>query len=263
MKKLFLASVAVIALVAGAASAADLTTKPVYKAPRSAVAPIAVLYNWSGFYIGGDVGWQGSRIGLSRADPLGSLTYAPHHDSFAFGGFLGAQRQFGQLVLGVEGGYLAANGQASLGSTPSISIFIPSGTGTAQAKLRDIWSAGGRIGWAIGNWMPYITGGYANSSFEFDAQTFAGSGHISEQARATAGGGYIGGGIDWALFNTWILGVEYRHYGFSTKTVTATQINAVGPPSTEPVAFAPSTDTIVARLSYMFHYGKAPLIARY
>src|SRR5262249_35440347 len=150
------------------------------------------------------------RIGLSNPDR--SLTYEPHHNSGAVGGFVGVQRQFGQIVLGLEGGYLAGFGRTSLGVTPAISIFTVGDTGTAQAKLRDIWSVGGRIGWAAGNWMPYLTGGFANGSFQFDAQDEF---KTTERARANTSGGYFGGGIDWAVTTNWIVGIEYRHYAFS------------------------------------------------
>lgn len=223
----------------GFVSSANAADMPVKAAP---LAPAA--YDWSGFYIGGDGGWQGSTIDLSSPGG-GPLTYSPRHNSFAVGGFAGVQRQFGQFVLGVEGGYMSAFDNVSLGATPSISIFGPGGTGTAQAKLKDIWSVGGRVGWAMGRWMPYVTGGYANGSFEFDAQ----SGATTEQAKASTGGGYIGGGIDWALTKNWIIGAEYRHYAFSSKTVAGTFGLA-----TENVNFAPSTDTVLARLSYKFDW---------
>src|SRR5262249_15720708 len=190
----------VLAVLAPANSfAADLRA-PVYKAPI-AVPPV---FDWSGFYIGVDGGWQGSRIGLSNPDR--PLTYEPHHDSGAVGAFVALQRQFGQFVLGVEGGYLAGFGQASLGATPATSIFSPGGHGTGQAKLRDLWSVGGRIGWAAGNWMPYVTGGFANGSFQFNAQNLDTS--ATERARANTTGGYIGGGIDWAVTSNWVVGVE-------------------------------------------------------
>src|SRR2546421_13096828 len=51
MKKIFLAGVALAAL-AVPASAADLATRPTYKAPVA----IPVVYNWSGVYIGAHVG---------------------------------------------------------------------------------------------------------------------------------------------------------------------------------------------------------------
>src|SRR3954453_20927735 len=98
MRKLLLTTAVLVALMAGEGFGADLRA-PVYKAP-TAVPPV---FDWSGFYIGVDGGWQGSRIGLSR--PGASLSYEPHHNSGAVGGFVGVQRQFGQIVLGVEGGY--------------------------------------------------------------------------------------------------------------------------------------------------------------
>jgi len=238
MRKLFFMTAAIVALMADNSFGADLRA-PVYKAPTV----LPPVFDWSGFYIGVDGGWQGSRIGLSS--PGKPLSYEPHHNSGAVGGFVGVQRQFGQIVLGVEGGYLAGFGQASLGETPALSIFFPGGTATAQAKLRHIWSVGGRIGWAAGNWMPYVTGGFANGSFQFDAQDPEQE-FLTERTRANTSGGYIGGGIDWAVTTNWIVGVEYRHYAFSAKTVTSDR--------TESVRFAPNTDTVVGRLSYKFNW---------
>jgi outer membrane immunogenic protein len=248
MKRLLLISASCSVLVSGAAIAADM--------PLKAPPPVPVVaFDWSGIYVGGDLGWQGSRIGLSSPFPGASLVYAPNHDSFAAGAFIGAQRQFGQVVLGIEGSYMSAFNNANLGATPALSIFFPGGTGTAQAKLRDIWSVGGRLGLAAGRWMPYVTGGYASGSFEFDAQTTPPSSIIfpgSEQAKSNNSGGYFGAGVDWAATDNWILGAEYRHYAFNSKTVTGV---VGGPfPFTEPVTFAPRTDTVLARLSYKFNW---------
>jgi outer membrane immunogenic protein len=248
VSKVLVAVTAVAALLAAAAPAlaADMAIKAA--APAAAVPVPAAAYDWSGFYIGGDAGWQGSGIGLS--DPItfggGQLNYKPHHDSLALGAFVGAQHQFGQLVLGVEGGYMSAFGNDTFG-TPILSIFFPGGTGSAQVKLKDIWSVGGRAGWAVDQWMPYLTGGYANGAFQFNAQNLPPFPAMTEQARANTVGGYIGGGVDRALMKNWIIGVEYRHYAFGAKTVTG-----VATTFTETVRFAPSTDTLLARLSYKF-----------
>jgi outer membrane immunogenic protein len=248
MKKLLMAGTAV-ATLSMPAFAADMPVKAVPTVPVAA-------FDWSGFYIGGDAGWQGSKIGLS--DPNGGLiTFAPHHDSFAVGAHVGAQRQWGQLVLGVEGGYTAGFGRASLGLTPGPLIFFPGLTGTGNASLKDIWSVGGRAGWAMGNWMPYIAGGYANGTFKFNAQDLAAT--AFQHGSATPDGAYIGGGIDWAFTNNWIFGVEYRHYGFSAKTVIAQGVGTVN----ETVRFDPKTDTVMAHLSYKFDWGKAPVVAKY
>jgi outer membrane immunogenic protein len=238
LKKILLATAAAATLLSVPAFAADMAVK----APMMTPAP---AFDWSGFYIGGDAGWQGSRIGLSSPAPGASLTYAATHDSFIGGGFAGAQKQFGQFVLGIEGGYLAATGNQSLGSTPTTSIFFPGGTGTGQVKLKDIWSVGGRLGLGMGMWMPYLTGGYSSGAFEFDAQDA-----LSERASSRNGGGYIGVGVDYALTHNWILGAEYRHYALDSKTVTAVRTDGF----TEPVTIAPRTDTVVARLSYKFDW---------
>jgi outer membrane immunogenic protein len=241
MKRLFLAT-ATAALLSVPAFAADMAVK----APMMAPAP---AFDWSGFYIGGDAGWQGSRIGLSSPAAGSTLSYAPDHNSFIGGGFAGAQKEFGQFVLGVEGGYQAATGSQSLGATPSLSIFFPGGTGTGQAKLKDVWSIGARAGFAMGMWMPYLTGGFASGAFEFDAQNVPPT--VAETATSRNGGGYIGVGLDYALAHNWIIGAEYRHYAFNAKTV-----NGVAPVVgfTDPVTIAPRTDTVVARLSYKFDW---------
>ena len=55
MKKFLLATVGVMALgMAVPASAADLAPRPYTKAPPPVVTPI---YDWTGFYIGGNGGW--------------------------------------------------------------------------------------------------------------------------------------------------------------------------------------------------------------
>src|SRR5437764_13299412 len=62
MKKLITAGIATAALALGAAaSAADLPVRPVYKAP--VMAPVA--YNWTGFYVGLNLGYSWGR---SRTD---------------------------------------------------------------------------------------------------------------------------------------------------------------------------------------------------
>lgn len=240
LQSALLAAVAVVSF-ASVASAADMPTK----APM--VAPIAApMYDWSGFYIGGDAGWQGSTIDLSSPDS-GPLSYSPRHSSFALGGFLGYQHQFGQVVLGVEGGYMSAFGDVSF-ATPTSTIFRLGGTAISQAKLKDIWSVGARAGWAMGQWMPYVTGGYANGSFQFNVQNpFT---NPPEQANARNGGAYFGGGFDWAAWNNWILGLEYRHYAFSSKSAAAT----ISGFFFENVNFAPKTDTVMARVSYKFDW---------
>jgi outer membrane immunogenic protein len=127
MKKLLFVSIAFTALIASPAMAADLE-RPVYKRPV-VVAPVS---DWSGIYVGleGGYGW-----GKQNSDdiipgdqfspaftvlPPGTSDFIlPHLTSplffpdvavpsikqkgGLFGGFFGAQKQWGSLVLGIEG----------------------------------------------------------------------------------------------------------------------------------------------------------------
>src|SRR5436190_4676647 len=104
MKKFLLGTVAIAALFAAPAMAADLGARPYTKAPPAMMAPI---YNWTGFYIGGHIGgaWTGdSNIGGNNGGQfLGGLQG-------------GADYQFAQnWVIGIEGQYswLSSNNNGS------------------------------------------------------------------------------------------------------------------------------------------------------
>jgi len=234
-------------------AAADLSDRFYTKA---AAAPV---YNWAGFYIGGQLGGLWSTTGLSRVgpDPGGAINYSVNNASVAAGGFAGVQGQFGQFVLGLEGGY-ATGFSGTTFATPSTNIFDPGGTGTATVKGgRDVRTIGARAGYAINNWLPYLSGGYASGRFGFDAISTGGVG--PESASARLDGYYVGVGLDYAIVPNWIVGGEYRHYEFESKTVTA---------SPSPFLFDPETvniggrgDTFMGRLSYKFN-SVSPAVAK-
>ena len=99
MKKFLLATVGLIALgMAAPASAADMAVKA---APAPYVAPI---YNWTGFYIGGNGGWGQSNSCLNF-DGFGIFGFADGCASRSgglVGGQIGYRWQASQWVFGVE-----------------------------------------------------------------------------------------------------------------------------------------------------------------
>jgi outer membrane immunogenic protein len=250
-----LTAAAIIALGATAASAADLPARTYSKAPIMAPAPV---YDWTGIYFGAQLGAKRSETSFFSLDPLATLGYTVRHTSFAAGGFGGIQRQFGQFVLGLEGGYITGFDNSPDFASPQPSIFFGAGTGTTNAfGLKNTWTVGGRAGFAFNNWLPYITGGYASGEFGFNS--FSPITGTFENAKARLDGYYIGGGVDYAVTQNWILGIEYKHYEFQDKTVL----------TTNPVAFVNNVvidgkgDTFLARLSYKFGWAGAPIAARY
>ena len=102
MKKVLLSTVALIAFAAPAA-AADLAARPYTKAPP---APIAVVYDWSGFYIGANGGWGSSHKCWDFITPAGAFIAAEGcHDATGgtVGGQIGYRWQAGTWVFGLEG----------------------------------------------------------------------------------------------------------------------------------------------------------------
>ncbi len=140
MKRIFLVSIGLLALL-GSASAADLPTR--YPVTRGPV--YNPVYNWTGFYVGinGGGGWGGSTW-----DGV---------DSFALSGGLigvtaGYNYQFSQLVMGVEGDI----DWSGIKGTTNAGCFT--GCTTRNGWLSTIR---GRLGYSFDRFLPYITGGAA------------------------------------------------------------------------------------------------------
>jgi outer membrane immunogenic protein len=101
MKFRFLAGVAVTAIMAGSAFAADMPLK---------AAPSPVLaYDWSGMYIGGVIGggWATSDSSIPGLGIIGTLAGVPVIQTTTSSGFIGGveggdRYQFGKLVIGWE-----------------------------------------------------------------------------------------------------------------------------------------------------------------
>jgi outer membrane immunogenic protein len=74
MKRLLLAGATIASLIATNAFAADLPAKVYTKAPP----PVVAVYNWTGFYVGGNVGysWGRSRDDSTLANTAGTVLFA-------------------------------------------------------------------------------------------------------------------------------------------------------------------------------------------
>jgi outer membrane immunogenic protein len=186
MRRILLASAAAAAVLASmAANAADLSPVP---SPMVTKAPpfVGAAYNWSGFYVGvnGGGGWGSSRSDLTgRFGTSGGLA----------GGTVGYNAQVGRWVLGLEGDidWSNINGNTSLGCA-------------AGCSVQNNWlsTVRGRVGYAFGSWLPYVTGGLAVGDVNASAAGFAGM--DSTQVGWTAGAG-----VEYALGGNWTAKLEY------------------------------------------------------
>jgi outer membrane immunogenic protein len=243
-RKVAYATAMSIALVGASASAlAD------GRAARAAPVVQQAPTSWSGFYFGAHSGFQWSDFDTGY--PAFGTAFNVSHDAWVVGGHIGIQHQFGNFVLGVEGSLTVAY-QDDYASTD-----CPNNTYTCAARFDDVLTIGPRLGWAMGKWMPYITGGYASARFSEKEvlktntnQTF----HDSERHS----GWYIGGGVDMALASGWTIGLDYRHYEFDDATYdpackgvggACTAIGQIVFPNDRNIADA-SSDIVTLRVSW-------------
>lgn len=186
MKRLFVACAGLLAL-AGAAAAADLPPAPpnnYYKAPPVYPPP----YTWSGFYLGVN---GGGAFGRSAWDSTGGFD----NSGGLVGGTLGFNYQIGQAVLGFEGDIDWAD---ISGKTTNA---CPLG-----CKTDDSWlsTARGRLGYAAGRFMPYITGGAAFGNIQASGPGLVGN-------STTNTGWTVGGGLEFSIVGNWTIKAEYLY----------------------------------------------------
>src|SRR5258708_6324901 len=161
MKKFLLGTVALMALAAPAA-AADLAARPYTKAPP---APIALVYDWSGFYIGANGGWGSSHKCWDSVAP--SIPGAEGcHDATGgvAGGQIGYRWQAGTWVFGLE-----AQGDWADLKGSNQSLLFPAFTN--QSKIDAFGLFTGQIGYAANNVLFYIKGGAAVTDNKYNVYT--------------------------------------------------------------------------------------------
>ncbi len=200
MKKLLLASVAVLAF-SGAAQAADLPSK------RSAVVPYApVMGVWSGFYVGAHAGMTSGNF--QSTDTLGVISKVKAKDSsFSGGALVGYNYQMNNYVLGLEADYTAFE--------LSKSKVVSTGAGALEQSADYLVTVRGRVGYAVDKFLPFVTAGVAFTNSENQYNTLAGA-LIASQSK-TRTGLALGAGVDYAFTNNIIGRVEYQYATFNDK----------------------------------------------
>lgn len=247
MKKIGVIGLAVFGM-AGAASAADMAVK----APPPA--PLPVIYNWSGFYIGANGGWGQAHACVDLVTPAGATVADGCRDASGgvVGGQIGYRWQTGQFVFGVEG-----QGDWADLSASRVSLFNPVVSETAKVDAFGLFT--GQIGYAWNAALLYVKGGAAVTSNRFDVfSTATGVGLVS--STSTRWGGAVGVGFEYGFAPNWSIGLEYDHLfmghdnnSFSiVNPILAGAVNRIGE----------DVDLVTLRLNYRFGWG-APVTARY
>ncbi|WP_425488357.1 outer membrane protein [Martelella radicis] len=197
MKKILLASAAIVAMAASA-EAADVVATPAPAEPYVAPQVIPQTFNWSGFYLGGTGGYDWATANLHYN---GAQVGNDDFNGGKLGGFAGYNYQLdNNIVLGVEG-ELDYNWNEQ-----SYNVGLP-----YSVKAGSDWegSVRGRVGYAFDNALLYATGGWAIANGYIE-----GNGETQNQA---FNGWTVGAGLDYAFTDNLFGGLEYRYTDFGKK----------------------------------------------
>ncbi|MCA0316477.1 MAG: porin family protein [Proteobacteria bacterium] len=244
MKKFLLAGVAAAALASGA-QAADLGV------PRGPVAAavVAPMFNWTGFYLGGQIGYGWGRATQPWTFVIVNPTTFPNAQANAGqsgvvgGGHVGFNYQINQFVLGLEADLEASGINGNDG-----------GSGGDVNGVRHRWNASirGRAGFAVDRALFYATGGVAF----LGAQGTQISRAPNEFVGFSSTGWTVGAGIEYAFTPNWTARAEYRYTDYGARTV-------IFPVSGYSERIKPQIHTVRLGVSYLFSTGPSAVVARY
>jgi outer membrane immunogenic protein len=202
------------------ALAADLAPAPV-----EPVAPLALPFDWTGLYVGVNAGYAlgggDATLVTNGLPPLPAPAFPPGLPPFpgvpsgfpgdlgnvSTDGVLGGVQagyniQFGTWVVGVEGDIDYFNGDDEQ------SLVWPLGTDRVEAEYSWLATVRARAGYAMDNFLIYVTGGVAVADVEmtYEFERAAGSDSLSESS--TSVGWVAGIGAEYAFTRNWSVKVE-------------------------------------------------------
>lgn len=231
MKKLLLASTALVAFAAGA-QAADLGS------PRMpiAAAVVAPAFSWTGFYLGGNVGF-----GIANTNYAVLLPGIPGSGSGLVAGVqAGYNWQVNNFVLGVEGdfGYFGTRRSGVFGAGSTLT-------------WRTQWDASLRLraGVAVDRTLLYVTGGLGFADIGVRGQ-IAGLAVVNFAQTQTRVGFQLGAGIEHALTPNVTVRGEYLYGNYGTKLLVGNNVRL-------------EEHKFRIGVNYLFSTGPSAVVARY
>ena len=220
---LSLLAAAAVGLSASIASAADLPRKAPAYVPPPAPPPIT----WTGCYLGGNVGWIGSRItsDFNGGDNFFSNNFNNNDRStnsgFAGGGQIGCDYQW--AGTGWVIGFRDMFDGTSLRRDRNLG-FVNNSLGGFELHSKVSWfdTLTGRVGYSwMPGWLIYGQGGgaWANADINATFGNFASSGQSRTRSGWTAGGG-----VEWMFAPHWSAFLEGNYMDFGHKTVNVVDL---------------------------------------
>ncbi len=167
---------------------------------------------WTGGYIGAHAGYMWGNLDWQYVNPAGPAGALSREPTGALGGIhVGVQKRWGNIVLGVEGAWSEGRVNDRGPDAPAFAANFD-----ARTSLEGILSIGPHIGWAHQNWMLYGTGGYARARL-LTTDVVRATNTDNFKDTQDHNGWFLGGGVEVALTQNWIFGVEYIRYDFGSE----------------------------------------------
>jgi outer membrane immunogenic protein len=274
MKRIVIGMAAAMSLFATGALAADLAARPYVKAPP----PIVAVYNWTGFYIGGNIGysWGRSRDDSTVTNGVGTALFASsdraNMDGVIGGGQIGYNWQMQNWVWGLEADIQGSDQKGSrtftcpIGvCTPTFGVFAvfpgPAVPVTLDQKLTWFGTVRGRVGiLATPTVLLYGTGGLAYGDVK-TTETIGAAAAVFSNTDLRVG--YtVGAGVEGVISGNWTAKLEYLWVDLGrTKGSFATVVPALGGGNLTTNYSSRITDNIL-RVGVNYKFG-GPVIAKY
>jgi outer membrane immunogenic protein len=231
------------ASASASALAADLKVAPVYKAAPAA----ASLWNWTGCYIGGNVGGGRSRTTSTSVNKPGTDFGAETETGLIGGGQIGCDYQSGAWVFGIQG-------QSDIGRLlgshpiPSFPTFI------SYNDISWVTTATGRIGYAVQPaLLLYARGGAAWTRNDLSVNFTVPRVGLSESAADDRFGWILGAGAEYGFAPNLTAFVEFNYMDFGTQTVAFTPAVAGGLGTPDVLSNRQTIQTVLGGVNYKFN----------
>jgi outer membrane immunogenic protein len=269
MKKLFLATTAIVAFTAGSAVAADLA-RPVYKA---APPPPPACAQFGGFYVGAwggaayyDHKWNDRDAWTSENDDDLQRSNVNTQKTGFIGGVQGGYNwQTNCTVFGIQADYGWSSINADVLETDSDTGGALD-TLTVSSRLKGLGTVRLRTGVVVDNLLLYVTGGVAYGRFNRSAtQTDVGTGAFETfESNKTKWGWTLGVGTEWQLWSNWSIQSEvlYARFESDQNSFTCSAAFTCGAPG-ELKRFDHHDSVWISKIGLNYRFGGAPLMAKY
>ncbi len=204
------------------------------------------------------------------ANPISGTSYSQTLAGGIAGGQAGFNWQSGKFVFGIEGDWEWSGQRDNLQINnwlASSVVVAPSGyTYSDEHKLNWLATLRGRLGWANGNSLWYVTGGAAwggvQSNYAFqavNAATFATAPAAAGFGTSTRTGWTLGGGVEtslgWMGANNWSAKIEYLYLDLGSTTDTFNVPRAGNPASAYTITSTSHITDNIIRLGLNYRFG--------